>query len=190
MPKFRSRIIEKEAVRWMGNNVEEILAFLGIDITEFMKISTQQGSIPLQTLQGEQMAHVYDWIIKGIGGEFYPCNDEIFRKTYIAADWVGHFPGEGSPMTDEINDIDGFFRIKFQTGPLGETERNGTTIERILQVAWDRLQGFQAGAFACYENETAIAGINMAIEALRRRTIARQEQGVEGKSLPHVSKEG
>ena len=27
-----------------------------------------------------------DWIIKGVGGEFYPCKDAIFRMTYEPAD--------------------------------------------------------------------------------------------------------
>jgi hypothetical protein len=27
-----------------------------------------------------------DWIIKGIAGEFYPCKNEIFEKTYEPVD--------------------------------------------------------------------------------------------------------
>ena len=30
-----------------------------------------------------------DWVIRGVNGEFYPCKDDIFRKTYE--------PEEGGP---------------------------------------------------------------------------------------------
>jgi len=28
-----------------------------------------------------------DYIIRGVEGEFYPCNSEIFEKTYENVDW-------------------------------------------------------------------------------------------------------
>jgi hypothetical protein len=34
------------------------------------------------TLEGEMIARVGDWIIKGVQGEFYPCKPEIFEMTY------------------------------------------------------------------------------------------------------------
>lgn len=36
----------------------------------------------LQTLEGELAAYPGDWIIKGVAGQFCPCPDDIFRKTY------------------------------------------------------------------------------------------------------------
>ena len=36
----------------------------------------------IQTLEGEMTAHVGDWIIQGVSGEFYPCKPAIFEKTY------------------------------------------------------------------------------------------------------------
>jgi len=36
----------------------------------------------IQTLEGDMLARIGDWIIKGINGEFYPCKPEIFEKTY------------------------------------------------------------------------------------------------------------
>ncbi len=39
-------------------------------------------SIAIDTLEGQMNASAGDWIIKGINGEFYPCRDDIFRKTY------------------------------------------------------------------------------------------------------------
>jgi len=35
----------------------------------------------IQTLEGDMMASVGDWVIRGVKGEFYPCKREIFDKT-------------------------------------------------------------------------------------------------------------
>jgi hypothetical protein len=36
----------------------------------------------IKTLEGDMHVHAGDWIIKGVEGEFYPCNDSIFKATY------------------------------------------------------------------------------------------------------------
>jgi len=39
-------------------------------------------AIDIQTLEGTMTADIFDWVIKGIAGEFYPVKPEIFQKTY------------------------------------------------------------------------------------------------------------
>jgi hypothetical protein len=36
------------------------------------------------TLEGEMVARLGDWIIRGVQGEFYPCKPDIFAETYEA----------------------------------------------------------------------------------------------------------
>jgi len=36
----------------------------------------------IHTLEGDHLASVGDYIIKGVQGEFYPCKPDIFKKTY------------------------------------------------------------------------------------------------------------
>ncbi len=36
----------------------------------------------IQTLEGEMIANIGDYIITGINGEIYPCKPDIFLKTY------------------------------------------------------------------------------------------------------------
>ena len=36
----------------------------------------------IETLEGDHMVLVGDWVITGVHGEHYPCKDEIFKKTY------------------------------------------------------------------------------------------------------------
>jgi hypothetical protein len=42
--------------------------------------------IRIRTLEGDMMALVGDWIIKGVKGEFYPCKPDIFEATYEAVE--------------------------------------------------------------------------------------------------------
>lgn len=58
-----------------------------LDIEEWMNkpdtgYQTTPPTIWIHTLEGTMTANVGDWIIKGVEGEFYPCKDEIFIKTY------------------------------------------------------------------------------------------------------------
>lgn len=56
-------------------------------IVEWMNIATvgwqtEPPTIWIDTLEGRMTADDGDWIIKGVDGEFYPCKDNIFIRTY------------------------------------------------------------------------------------------------------------
>lgn len=70
--------------------------------------------------------------------------------------------------------------IKFQNGPIKEFGVNGISNEALLAVVRDRLEGFQAGAFACETNQQALDSVVAAMGALHSRTIERSSRGVEG----------
>ena len=70
-------------VQWTGSNVEDIRVLTTEDF--FRKVD----------LEFEITAQVYDrlhdtwvgvktgdWIIEGVEGEFYPCDNGVFEKTY------------------------------------------------------------------------------------------------------------
>lgn len=40
----------------------------------------------IDTLEETMTASPYDFIIKGVNGEFYPCKPDVFAKTYEAAE--------------------------------------------------------------------------------------------------------
>ena len=42
----------------------------------------RKNYIKIHTLEGEYTASPGDIIIKGVEGEFYPCKQNIFKKTY------------------------------------------------------------------------------------------------------------
>ncbi len=40
----------------------------------------------IPTLEGNHIASVGDYIIRGVDGECYPCKPDIFIETYVPAD--------------------------------------------------------------------------------------------------------
>jgi hypothetical protein len=42
------------------------------------------GDIAIVTLEGVMRANPGDWIIQGVKGELYPCENDIFEATYEA----------------------------------------------------------------------------------------------------------
>ena len=80
MPKkYRKKPVEIEAVRCTGGNLAEVKRFLNGTTTAF---NEQSLKISIKTLEGVITASPYDYIIKGVKGEFYPCKPDIFEQTY------------------------------------------------------------------------------------------------------------
>lgn len=76
MTRYRTKPCEIEAVRWNGNNLNEIISFVG---KENLIIQT---NLKIKTLEGDMTASIGDYIIKGLHGEFYPCKPDVFEKKY------------------------------------------------------------------------------------------------------------
>lgn len=88
-----------------------------------------------------------------------------------------------APSSIQQIKADGYaVRIPFQNGPVGENGVNGVSNEALLAVVADRLEGFQAGPYACEDNGLALAKIRSAMEDLQRRTKERLARNVEGTS--------
>jgi hypothetical protein len=71
-------------------------------------------------------------------------------------------------------------KIDFQEGAIGEHGVNGVMNEDLLVMVLTRLQGFQNSEFSCKENAMAITKIEEALLWLRKRTMGREQRGVEG----------
>lgn len=84
--KYRKKPVVIEAVKWTGENYDEIKtfcrkdAFLAEEDTD--GIWLKEAVLCVCTLEGILKASVGDYIIKGVDGEFYPCKPDIFEKTY------------------------------------------------------------------------------------------------------------
>jgi hypothetical protein len=80
--EFRKKPVVIEAIQYTGANLDEVLQFAEDDSWEY---EYEFNKIVIATLEGEMIASVGDWIIKGVNGEFYPCKPDIFEKTYEEA---------------------------------------------------------------------------------------------------------
>lgn len=82
--KYRKRPVVIEAVQWNGDNFAEICKFMDCapDVDARELCNGEPSLILIPTLEGVMEASVYDYIIKGVNGEFYPCKPDIFAKTY------------------------------------------------------------------------------------------------------------
>lgn len=72
--------------------------------------------------------------------------------------------------------------IHFQKGPIQEHGVNGIHNEDLIAIVIDRLQGFQAGEYACDENALALTYLEGVLGRLRDRTDRRKAAGIEGTS--------
>lgn len=85
--KYRKQPIEVDAVQWTGANLPELAAFTARQFQAVEPPKDSDGS--------EMTARVFDrlhdtwvllrtgdWVVRGIRGEFYPVESEVFRSTY------------------------------------------------------------------------------------------------------------
>lgn len=74
------------ALNFMGEtgDIHKKYQRLGFErpLDRYMNIVCTNKGIYINTLEGQMLASVGDYIIKGVNGEFYPCKPDIFKKTY------------------------------------------------------------------------------------------------------------
>lgn len=80
MEKFRKKPVVIEATRFMGQFSHDEMS---VDWDGYAEVASCKNAIlRIKTPEGDMLAGVGDWIIKGVNGEFYPCKPDIFEKTY------------------------------------------------------------------------------------------------------------
>jgi hypothetical protein len=78
MTKYRKKPVVIDAVQWTGDNFHEVDEFTN----ETCLWDSEGLGLIIPTLEGDHLACVGDWIIRGVKGEFYPCKPDIFAWTY------------------------------------------------------------------------------------------------------------
>lgn len=81
MAKYRKKPIVIEAIRWTGENFEELADLVEGSKCKF-RYDESDMSLKIKTLEGTMTALPGDYIIKGVRGELYPCKPDIFEQTY------------------------------------------------------------------------------------------------------------
>ena len=86
--KYRKKPVVIEAIQIHGN-VKEIKNFIGDNGNAYIDDCAYKAGagrpvtiVNINTLEGVMTATDGAYIIKGVNGEFYPCQKDIFEKTY------------------------------------------------------------------------------------------------------------
>ncbi len=86
MQKFRKKPVVIEAIPYDGSNAGEILFWIGQyhnpDSEKKIAYVNKVNELIITTLEGDHLASIGDFIIKGVKNEFYPCKPDIFEATY------------------------------------------------------------------------------------------------------------
>jgi hypothetical protein len=90
MAKYRKKPVVVEAIQWDGTTANQIFKFVGdsLLVTECgapCKTNFDRYKFKIRTLEGDMEVSQFDYIIKGVNGEFYPCKNDVFLKSYEPA---------------------------------------------------------------------------------------------------------
>lgn len=85
--KYRKKPVEIEAIQYTGDNGWEINNWSNGNVYESPVLEpTEDDStgkyVQVNTLEGVMIGRVGWFIIRGIKGEYYPCDPDIFEQTY------------------------------------------------------------------------------------------------------------
>jgi hypothetical protein len=83
MARFRKKPVVIDAVQYDGN-FRSLDCFSINEVSHFIVSKDLDGNqcIKIPTLEGEMIASIGDYIIRGVQGEYYPCKPDIFEMTY------------------------------------------------------------------------------------------------------------
>lgn len=81
MPQYRKNLVVIEARQLTFGTMDQIKSWCGGKDWSRAPMRELTG-ITIPTLKGVVEASIGDFIIKGVNGEFYACNPNIFEKTY------------------------------------------------------------------------------------------------------------
>jgi hypothetical protein len=91
--RVRKKAIEVEAWQFDPSNIKDMLVLqqnYPNQITLLVPFERGDPEVWVDTLEGRMTAKMYDWIIKGVKGELYPCDNEVFEATYDILDESYH----------------------------------------------------------------------------------------------------
>lgn len=176
--KYVKKPVIIEAIQFTETNYNELLNWLNennaVYEAEFGTLNdiSIRPTLILETLEGTMTASPYDYIIKGVDGEFYPCKPDIFKKTYkyVGTEDINKDKEEGSG--DNVNHPPHYANGKYEVidyikDKLSFEEYVGYCKGNAVKYI-SRHNKKKAGSE--YEDlEKAVVYLNWAIEALKNK---------------------
>lgn len=104
--KFRKKPLVVEAIKYEKEHIGKAQ-----DFCDKIKYNPHNNEFYIETLEGCMEVEEGDYIVKGVSGEFYPCNADVFVKTYD----IDHI---------EPDDDNTYYVIEYDNGLEWEDQRN------------------------------------------------------------------
>lgn len=83
--RFRKKPVVIEAMQFTDDNKNQVFNWIACNVYPTWD-ANGNPALKIQTLEGDMIATIGDWVIKGVKGEFYPCKADIFAATYEKVD--------------------------------------------------------------------------------------------------------
>lgn len=126
--KFTKKPVTIEATQWDGTEEDAIRVIawiLGLKGQAYLSLESSKA-IYIKTLKGEMSALSDYYIIRGIKGEFYPCEPAIFWASYDEAE---------SNISKLIQEFDGM--VKLSVATLGNSHQ--VLISKLLRLQMSKV---------------------------------------------------
>ncbi len=81
---YKTKPVQILAAQWKGGDPKDFCFKNNMPIFNIGEIDGVVGLI-IPTLEGDHPAMEGDYIILGLGGEYYPCKPDIFKMKYYQA---------------------------------------------------------------------------------------------------------
>ena len=76
--KFKKRALVVDCIKWTGENVMEVDTFTG----DKEDVLHKNGILHIPTDWGVMQCKIGDMVMKGVAGEIYSCDADVFSKSY------------------------------------------------------------------------------------------------------------
>ena len=102
--RYRKRPVAIEALQLTDSNAGTVAAWVNTGghraiVRGGPRGGSKGATVTIKTLEGDHLAMVGDFIIRGVQGEFYPCKSDIFEATYERVD--------DDERTDSVSEVRG-----------------------------------------------------------------------------------
>lgn len=77
--KYIKRPLEISAIQYNGANIEDVREFVGRKLSAY---NANENRLYITTLEGMRHVKRFDFVVRGIKGEYYPVRQDIFEDTY------------------------------------------------------------------------------------------------------------
>jgi hypothetical protein len=114
--------------------------------------------------------------------EMVPVQLDLLTNKYTTVfqekEFTNNAPHHFKVLTSDLEQV--LAEVNFQNGPILEAGINGVMNEDLIAMVIVRLKAFQDSPFHCKENAMAITKLEETLLWLRKRTMGREQKGIEG----------